>query len=57
MTKGIKQRKKAKTDTWMIEIAPPANFHKWFGHKKERWEEFKKRYFEELEYKNLWLKS
>lgn len=33
---------------WLKEIGPSTELRKWFGHKPERWEEFRKRYFAEL---------
>lgn len=39
----------AKLDDWNKEIAPSTELRKWFGHKEERFEEFKKRYKKELE--------
>ena len=33
---------------WVRDVAPSAALRKWFGHKPERWEEFRKRYFAEL---------
>ena len=40
---------KARVDLWLKEIAPSAELRKWFGHAPERWSEFKRRYFEELD--------
>jgi len=40
---------KADLDEWMKNIAPSTKLRKWFGHDRERWQEFKKRYFEELD--------
>jgi len=37
-----------KIDEWMREIAPSAALRKWYGHKPEKWEEFKKKYRHEL---------
>ena len=34
---------------WMREIAPSAALRKWYGHKPERWEEFRRRYRQELQ--------
>lgn len=31
------------------EVAPSDELRRWFGHDPERWEEFRRRYFEELE--------
>jgi uncharacterized protein YeaO (DUF488 family) len=36
-------------DEWRKEIAPSTRLRKWFGHDPERWKEFQKRYFAELE--------
>jgi uncharacterized protein YeaO (DUF488 family) len=33
---------------WMKEVAPSAALRKWFGHKPERWAEFRSCYFTEL---------
>jgi uncharacterized protein YeaO (DUF488 family) len=33
---------------WLKELGPSTELRKWFGHKPERWEEFRKRYFAEL---------
>lgn len=35
-------------DAWLKEIAPSDNLRQWFGHDPEKWDEFKRRYFEEL---------
>jgi uncharacterized protein YeaO (DUF488 family) len=35
-------------DQWMKEIAPSTELRKWFGHDPDRWEEFCRRYSEEL---------
>ncbi len=43
VTKG-----KAKIDLWLKDIAPSAELRKWFGHDPVKWEEFKKRYWNEL---------
>ncbi len=45
--RGLK-KEEAKIDLWLKEIAPSNELRKWFSHKEERWEEFKKRYKEEL---------
>lgn len=39
----------AKVDEWIREIAPSAALRKWFGHDPKKWEEFKRRYFRELD--------
>ena len=35
-------------DAWRKEVAPSAELRKWFGHRVERWEEFRRRYRREL---------
>lgn len=40
--------KKAAVDHWMKEIAPSSDLRKWFGHRPDRWPEFRRRYIEEL---------
>lgn len=42
-------KEKAQIDLWMKEIAPSDALRKWFGHAPERWEEFRRRYREELQ--------
>lgn len=34
---------------WLKAIAPSAELRRWFGHQPERWPEFRRRYFEELD--------
>jgi len=33
---------------WLRDVAPSTDLRKWFGHKPERWSEFRRRYFVEL---------
>lgn len=47
----------AQIDEWLKEIAPSDALRKWFGHKPERWEEFRKRYKAELRDKGDLLKQ
>lgn len=42
-------KENAHLDEWLKEIAPSTELRKWFDHKKERFDEFSKRYFKELE--------
>ncbi len=42
-------RDAAAVGLWMKDIAPSTELRKWFGHDPERWEEFRRRYFAELE--------
>ncbi|TFH49800.1 MAG: DUF488 domain-containing protein [Lysobacterales bacterium] len=39
----------AKVDLWMKDIAPSTDLRRWYGHDPEKWPEFKKRYFAELD--------
>lgn len=36
-------------DLWLREIGPSNDLRKWFGHRPDRWEEFRRRYRSELE--------
>ena len=40
---------KTKVDLWLKEISPSNELRKWYGHDPEKWEEFKKRYRNEIE--------
>lgn len=40
---------KVKVDLWQKDIAPSNLLRKWFSHDERKWDEFKKRYFKELE--------
>ena len=42
-------KEQARIDEWLKEIAPSDALRQWFGHKPERWEEFQKRYHQELQ--------
>ncbi len=42
------RKEEAKIDYWMKDIAPSSELGKWLSHDKNKWEEFKCRYFEEL---------
>ena len=48
--RGIK-KEEANIDLWLKEIAPSDSLRKWFNHEPEKWEEFKQRYFKELDQK------
>ncbi|MGJ9383854.1 DUF488 domain-containing protein [Salipaludibacillus sp. CF4.18] len=39
----------AKLDYWMKEIGPSSDLRKWFGHDPDKYNEFKKKYKQELE--------
>ena len=42
-------KSKAHLDEWMKEIAPSPGLRQWFGHRPERFAEFKKRYAKEID--------
>lgn len=42
-------RGELRMDAWLREVAPSAALRRWFGHDPGRWEEFRRRYFRELE--------
>jgi len=42
-------REKAEIDRWLKEISPSTELRTWYGHDPARWEEFKARYFRELD--------
>jgi uncharacterized protein YeaO (DUF488 family) len=35
-------------DAWLKDVAPSTELRQWFGHKPERWTEFRRRYEAEL---------
>ena len=41
-------RKRARLDAWERELAPSAELRQWFGHEPGRFEQFRRRYVEEL---------
>jgi uncharacterized protein YeaO (DUF488 family) len=43
---------KVKVDLWQKDIAPSNSLRKWFGHDEKKWNEFKRRYFKELDKKS-----
>lgn len=49
--RGLK-KEKAKIDHWSKEIAPSTELRNWYNHDPEKWYEFKKLYFEELDSNN-----
>ncbi len=38
----------ARLDDWVREVAPSDELRRWFGHDPRRWEEFRRRYRDEL---------
>ena len=52
--RGI-SKAQAKIDLWIKDVAPSNELRKWFNHEDNKWDEFKKRYFEELKDKEQLL--
>ena len=44
-------KEKAKVDLWLKEVAPSDQLRKWYAHDPEKWAEFRKRYFNDLDAK------
>lgn len=45
--RGLKKND-VKIDLWQKDIAPSSALRKWFNHDQRKWNEFKRRYYEEL---------
>jgi uncharacterized protein YeaO (DUF488 family) len=43
---------KVRIDLWQKDVAPSNSLRKWFGHDEKKWDDFKRRYFKELD-KNI----
>lgn len=42
-------KKRAALDLWLKDVAPSTELRKWFGHDQTKWDEFRRRYWKELE--------
>lgn len=42
-------REKAHVDLWLKELAPSTELRKWFSHDPDKWDEFRRRYLQELQ--------
>lgn len=42
-------KEQVRADRWTKEVAPSTVLRKWYGHDLPKWEEFKRRYFLELD--------
>ena len=51
------RKDQARVDVWYKDIAPSDALRQWFGHDRARWDEFKRRYFEELQNKGANIES
>ncbi len=51
-----RRKEDLRCETWCKDAAPSTGLRRWFGHEPERWEEFQRRYFAELdEHPEAWL--
>jgi uncharacterized protein YeaO (DUF488 family) len=48
--RGI-SKKRAALDLWLKDVAPSTELREWFGHDPAKWEEFRRRYWKELDHK------
>jgi uncharacterized protein YeaO (DUF488 family) len=46
--RGVR-RADLRLDDWLKEVAPSSELRRWFGHEPEKWDEFRQRYFAELD--------
>ncbi len=46
--RGLK-KEDLEVEEWMRDLAPSASLRKWFAHDPARWDEFRRRYFAELD--------
>lgn len=44
-------KERAALDAWVKDVAPSTELRHWFNHEPDRWEEFHRRYTEELQHK------
>lgn len=49
-------KERAAIDLWLKDLAPSADLRNWFHHDPERWEEFRRRYWSELDERGDLLK-
>jgi uncharacterized protein YeaO (DUF488 family) len=50
-------KNKAKIDLWLKDIGPSDMLRTWFNHEDVKWEEFRRKYFDELRSKNEFLEQ
>ncbi len=46
--RGLK-KEQVRFDRWLKDVAPSTELRRWFGHDPAKWQEFKTRYFRELD--------
>ena len=54
--RGLSQAAAA-IDAWLKDLAPSDDLRRWFGHDAERWDEFRKRYWQELDVRQAALQE
>jgi len=54
--RGI-SRERARIDLWLKDAGASPELRRWFGHDPARWEEFRKRYFAELQERQELVKT
>jgi uncharacterized protein YeaO (DUF488 family) len=42
-------KEKLHVDEWIKDVAPSTDLRKWFGHDPEKWDQFRAKYFKELD--------
>ncbi len=47
-------KEKARVDEWRRDLGPSDALRKWFGHDPDKWDEFRRRYREELKASGRW---
>ena len=50
-------KERLNADLWLKDAAPSTALRKWFNHDRPKWEEFKSRYFSELDVKPQVIKQ
>lgn len=45
-------KENTRIDLWQKDVAPSNTLRKWFGHDEKKWDEFKHKYFKELDKKS-----
>lgn len=47
--RGVK-KEALRVEAWLKDVAPSDALRRWFGHDPKKWEEFRRRYFKELDH-------
>ena len=51
--RGVSKRK-LHIDAWLKDVGPSTELRKWFRHDPQKWSEFRRRYFRELDSRSAW---